>query len=120
MKLYQIVDLLRNLIDHKDVIFNNQAEEKLDGKMKELFLGLESGEFKSDEDASQALFGKGPDYPYYFEIKAKFRDQLLKNLFHLNLRSSKFHDYYRQELECEVMLQQAKILLRSGLVYNAV
>ena len=98
MKLYQIVDLLRRRIDTKDVLFNGNCPENIDGKLKELYEGFANDAFKSDDEAAQALFGKGADYPYYFEVKAKLRDQLLKNLFHLNLNSGKFHVYYKQEL----------------------
>ncbi len=120
MKLYQIVDLLRIRIDNKDILFNDLQEKKLDNKLFELYRGIENGEFKSDEEASIALFGKGTDYTYYFDVKGRFRDQLLKNLFHLNLRTSEFQHYYREELENEIALQQAKILLRVGLRENAI
>lgn len=120
MKLYQIVDLLSRRIDKKDVLFNGEEQINLDGKLKEMYEGFAEGKFKTDEDAALALFDKGPDYPYYFEVKAKFRDQLLKNLFHLNLRSGKFLHYYRLKSEAETNLQQAKILLGMGQKFNAV
>ncbi len=120
MKLYQIVDLLSRAIDKKDVLFNDKEQVNLDGKLQEMYEGFSDGRFKNDEDAARALFGKGPDYPYYFEVKAKFRDQLLKNLFHLNLKSGKSSHYYRLRADTELSLQQAKLLLGMGQKYNAI
>jgi hypothetical protein len=120
MKLYQIADLLRRRIDNKDVLFNENSVSHADGKLQEFFEGYITGEFKTDEEAANTLFGKGADYPYYFEIKSKMRDQLLKNLFHLNYNTGKFEYYSIRKLECELAVQQAKILLGNGLKENTI
>ena len=115
-----LLDMMVMQIDKKDVLFNGNSEESLDGKLKELHEGFLNGDFKTDEDAANALFGKGADYPYYFEIKAKFREQLLRNIFHINYNSNKYHYYNKQELQCQISLTQSKILLRNGLKENAI
>lgn len=120
MKLYQISDLLRRRIDSRDILFNENCGNHQDNKLKELFEGFVSGKFKTDEEAANALFGKGADYPYYFEVKSRMREQLLKNLFHLNYNSGKFEYYSVRNLECELALQQAKILLGNGQKENAI
>ncbi len=120
MKLYQIIDLLSSDLLKSDVLFSDPDFGKKNPKFKELFDGFGSGAFESNADAAEELFGKGPDYPYYFQVKSKFVDQLLKNIVHLDFDNPQYPRHRREEVKAQLSLFQIKVLLRFGQKENVI
>ncbi len=120
MKLYQLIKLLRSESLKSDVLFSDPDYGDKNPKFKELFEGFGSRTFESNADAAQELYGKGPDYPYYFQVKSRFTDQLLKNIVHLDFDKPEYPRYRREEVKAQLNLFQAKVLLRFGQKDNVI
>lgn len=120
MKLYQICKVISLKIDSKDILFNGNTASKYNQRLVEAYNLILDGTYKNEEEAIEDLFNIKKDNPYFFEIKGRFRDQLLKNLFHIDLNFKGLHPFYRQEMILEIQFFQGKILIRNGLKQNAV
>ncbi len=120
MKLYQIIDLLSSELLKTDVLFSDPDYGKKNPKFQELFEGFGSRAFESNADAAEELYGKGPDYPYFFQVKSKFQDQLLKNIVHLDFDKPQYPRERREEVKAQLALFQIKVLLRFGQKENVI
>jgi len=120
MKLYQIIDLLRSDLIKSDILFSDEDFGKKNPKFKELFEGYGSKAFESNGDAAEELYGKGPDYPYFFQVKSRFVEQLLKNIVHLDFDKPEYPRYRREEVKAQLNLFQMKVLARFGQKENVI
>ena len=120
MKLYQIINLLRSDLLKSDLLFSDEDLGKKNPKFEELFEGFGSRAFESNGDAAEELYGKGPDYPYFFQVKSRFVDQLLKNIVHLDFDKPEYPRYRREEIKAQLNLFQMKVLTRFGQKENVI
>ncbi len=81
------------------------------GKIRLLYDGIEQGKFRSDEAASQALYGKEANHPAYKKLKARLEKRLINTLFFIDADKLGFDEYARVYYDCRKEKEAAIILI---------
>jgi hypothetical protein len=94
------------------LFFSKEVESS--GKELELFLKTQKGEFDSDKDASQSIYGTPePDHRYKM-LKSRVKQKLLNHLYFLDYDDERVSDAERCEEECMRLYHFSKILINEG------
>lgn len=80
-------------------------------KIGALYEGIVNGNFETDEDAFDALYGQEASPGAYRKLKSGLRDRLLNTLFFLDVKQASYNDYQRAYYECHRDWAATKILL---------
>jgi hypothetical protein len=89
----------------------SDLSESEDNRFNSFFWSVLDGDFKTDDEASQAFYGKGKKNPAYQKLKKEFKKKLLNHLFFLNFETNKYSDRQKAYFSCHKDWAAAKILL---------
>jgi head-tail adaptor len=80
-------------------------------KLANLYQGIASGEYFSDEAATAQLYANELVGSSYRKLKFSLREKLINALFDLDVRSAEYNDYQKAYYECHKLWAAVKILL---------
>lgn len=126
-KELQNLAALKNLIEIVKIASRRKASriELLDdttlraknSKFREMYEGIENGQFKNDRDAAAQLYGADPGDARYRQLKSRFRRRLLNTLFFIDAKKPDAADYTSAYFTCNKEWTLVNILLQNkGLV----
>ncbi len=115
--------VLKNLIEIVKIVTRRKASriELLDdtalraknSKFREMYEGIETGQFKNDRDAAAQLYGADPGDARYRQLKSRFRRRLLNTLFFIDIKKSDAADYTSAYFTCNKEWTLVNILLQN-------
>ena len=115
--------VLKNLIEIVKIASRRKASriELLDdttlraknSKFREMYEGIESGQFKNDRDAAAQLYGADPGDARYRQLKSRFRRRLLNTLFFIDVKKPDAADYTSAYFTCNKEWTLVNILLQN-------
>ncbi|NUN99041.1 MAG: hypothetical protein HUU01_00340 [Saprospiraceae bacterium] len=82
-------------------------------KFREMYEGIESGQFKNDRDAAAQLYGADPGDARYRQLKSRFRRRLLNTLFFIDIKKPDSADYTTAYFTCNKEWALVNILLQN-------
>lgn len=82
-----------------------------ESKLGQLYFGIKGGQFSSEEDAYQKIYGSTANHGAFKKLKQRLRDRLLNTLFFVDVNQPKFSDYSSAATNCYQQFAQVKILL---------
>lgn len=91
-----------------------------DSKLMKLYYGIVEGQFKTDEEAAEALYGVSDPGSKYAKLKHDLRKRLTSLLFLLNFDSREYPKVFREFFKCHINWVAVKILFTLGATQTAV
>ncbi len=88
-------------------------------KLGELFQGVIEGDFDTDEEAMEKLYG-GENKSAYRKLKSTLRNRLLNTLFFIDVKEASYNSYQKAYYECYRDWAAIKILLGKNARNSAV
>lgn len=85
----------------------NKSKEAL------LFLALQQGKYKDDDEASEALYGQAGDVAFRM-LKSRLRKKMYNHLFFLDFTQPRFLPYIEREQACYDLLHHARMVINTG------
>ncbi|MBP8074140.1 MAG: hypothetical protein KAY96_05235 [Bacteroidia bacterium] len=110
-RLQEIIRVVGRMRLRRIEVFNETAGRYRKNLYYRLYQGIKEGTFKTDADASMALFGVEPSEKKYLMLKSRVKNRLLNTLLFLDNTMSR---YDQAILQCNRNLVAAKALLQSG------
>lgn len=80
-------------------------------RFSSFFWGISEGEYQTEEQASQAQYGKKKSAPAYQKFRKEFKKKLINHLFFLNLQGQQVSDRQKAYYDCYRDFAAIKILL---------
>jgi hypothetical protein len=110
-RLQEIIRVVGRMRLKRIEVFNDTGTRDRKNLYYRLYQGIKDGSFKTDEEASMALFGVDPSEKKYLMLKSRVKNRLLNTLLFLDNTMSR---YDQAVLQCNRNLVAAKALLQSG------
>ncbi|MBT8228956.1 MAG: hypothetical protein KJO50_01765 [Bacteroidia bacterium] len=112
-ELKAIVNLLsRQKLKQIEII---TEDVQLSEKSKDLFEGIKSGTYNSDEEAALALYDSNKNNESYRKLKYRLRERLINTLFFIDIQNYSKHAYEKALNRNYKHWASAKILMEKGL-----
>lgn len=108
-ELIKILDLVTKGVNLSQVL---PLEKGRSSKEITFADNLKAGKYKTDEDASSDIYGKGPNDVRYKMLKHRLKKKLYNSLLFIDYNKIGTKKYYQREHECLLLLHQAQILKR--------
>ena len=112
--IFQLVNIVKNVNLNSITLFTKTKVKK--SKTHQLYHGIISGKFTSDEEASQYFYNSAPSHTSYKNLKSNLRTKLINGIFFLEPQQEGT-DREKAFLYCIKNLAAAKIIFfnRAGL-----
>jgi hypothetical protein len=91
-----------------------EIKNKSTNKETDLFLKIKKGDFLTDEQAAENLYGSSPDDYRLKMLKSRLRKKLLNHLFFLDFSDERIKTSHRYEQESLSLLYQGRTLMNEG------
>lgn len=108
--LVKLIEIAKKKGQRSIQLVNQNFRKKEISKDNQLYEGIISGEFTSDDVASVKMFESDPGNRNYRNAKSKLKQRLLNHLYFLDYDKEIYTNYNRMYYECLHILHQAKIL----------
>lgn len=112
--LLKLIEIARKKGQRSIQLVNQNFRKKEISKDNQLYEGILSGDFLTDEIASEVMFGADPGNRNYRNAKGKLRQKLLNHLYFLDYDKEAYTQYEKMRYECMHALHQCKILLHEN------
>lgn len=93
---------------------------KADSKLMQLYEGVKSGRFKSDEEAIISLYGNLKHKYKYSKLKYDLRKRLYNTIHLVELETETFDDDIKTTLECQKIWTSVKFLISAKAFQSAI
>ncbi len=117
MEMEEIRDLIKIVNDHTKrnlPLIDLKVQQSSTNKELNLFLGIKSGDFRTDSEASKGIYGSD-DVDFKFRmLKSRLNRKLLNHLFFVEFTSVKRHRTDILYQECLDFLHFSRMLLKIG------
>ncbi|HBH21969.1 MAG TPA: hypothetical protein DDY13_00960 [Cytophagales bacterium] len=126
-EISELIQIVNNYTKKNLPLIDLRAQSDNENKELKLFLGIKNGEFLTDEDGSNGIYGtKEVDFKFRM-LKSRLNRKLLNHLFFVDLGNGHLHKSQSLEQECLDYMYFAKMLIKLGelkvaikLLYKAV
>lgn len=108
--LVRLIEIAKKKGQRSIQLVNQNFRKKEISKDNQLYEGIISGEFTSDDAASVKMFESDPGNRNYRNAKSKLKQRLLNHLYFLDYDKEIYTNNQRMYYECLHILHQAKIL----------
>ncbi len=108
-ELLELVQILNRQKTRSINILGENFDEET--HLGQLYRGIASGEFTTDEEAAQAISGTDPSDRRYTRLKNELTKRLRNTIFFIDVKRAEFNDYQRAYYTCSKDWASAKILL---------
>lgn len=112
--ILKLIDITKKRGQRSIQLINQNFRKKEVSKDNQLYDGIISGKYLSDEKASKAMFKAHPGNRNYRNAKGKLKQKLLNHLYFLDYDKSSYTLFNKCEYESLHLLHQCKILIREG------
>jgi len=113
-EIRELVKIITNHTKKNLPLLDLKAQQENDNKELKLFLGVKSGEYDTDEKASQGVYGdNGVDFKFRM-LKSRLNRKLLNHLFFMDFGTNKSQKSNALHQECLDYLHFARMLLKVG------
>ena len=126
----EIKDLIKIITDHtkRNVpLLDLKNQHKNGNKEMNLFLGIKSGEFSDDIEASQGIYGSEEVDFKFRMLKSRLNRKLLNHLFFMDFESRSFNkstNYYQEALDylhfSRMLLNVEEVNLGTKILYKTI
>ena len=110
--LIELIETINRNKVAKVEVMGNPGNYK--GKMRQLYDGISSGEFKSDEEAMLALYGEKGSLTNYKKLKYRLEQRLINTAFFIDVNRASFDDGQKVYYNSYKNLAASKIILGRG------
>lgn len=111
--LRELVHIVSKQKVKKIEIIGNSTNTK--NKMHQLYEGIHSGKFISDDGAAKMLYDSVPEDSNYKKLKYRLQSRLINTLFFLDTNKPSYNEYWRATYSC----QKAQLAVSILLTHNA-
>jgi len=111
--LIEIVKIATRRKASRIELLDDTALRAKNSKFREMYEGIESGQFKNDRDAAAQLYGADPSDARYRQLKSRFRRRLLNTLFFIDIKKPDAADYTTAYFTCNKEWTLVNILLQN-------
>lgn len=111
--LIEIVKIATRRKASRIELLDDTALRAKNSKFREMYEGIESGQFKNDRDAAAQLYGADPSDARYRQLKSRFRRRLLNTLFFIDIKKPDAADYTSAYFTCNKEWTLVNILLQN-------
>jgi len=111
--LIEIVKIATRRKASRIELLDDTALRAKNSKFREMYEGIESGQFKNDRDAAAQLYGADPGDARYRQLKSRFRRRLLNTLFFIDIKKPDAADYTSAFFTCNKEWALVNILLQN-------
>lgn len=111
--LIEIVKIATRRKASRIELLDDNALRAKNSKFREMYEGIESGQFKNDRDAAAQLYGADPGDARYRQLKSRFRRRLLNTLFFIDIKKPDSADYTTAYFTCNKEWTLVNILLQN-------
>ncbi len=108
--LVKLIEIAKKKGQRSIQLVNQNFRKKEISKDNQLYEGIISGEFTSDDTASVKMFESDPGNRNYRNAKSKLKQRLLNHLYFLDYDKDIYTNHHRLYYECLHILHQAKVL----------
>lgn len=112
--LLKLIEITKKRGQRSIQLVNLNFRKKEVSKDNQLYDGIVSGQYPSDEEAAKSMFRSHPGNRNYRNAKAKLKQKLLNHLYFLDYDKNTYTLYNKCEYECRHMLHQCQILINEG------
>ena len=112
--ILKLIDITKKRGQRSIQLVNQNFRKKEVSKDNQLYDGILSGKFDTDEKAAKVMFKAQPGNRNYRNAKGKLKQKLLNHLYFLDYDKSTYTLFNKCEYECLHLLHQCKILIREG------
>ncbi len=112
--IVRLIEITKKKGQRSIQLVNQNFRKKEVSKDNQLYEGIISGQFTSDEEAAVSMFNQDPGNRNYRNAKGKLRNKLLNHLYFLDYEKESYTLYEKSEYECMHALHHCKILIREG------
>jgi hypothetical protein len=106
--LQELIYVLKT--NHLRPLASLERKKDAGSKLVELYNGIESGRFQTDEDAARVIYPEDKESSRFRKLKADLRDKLFQTLLQFNTNTGEFSDYQKAYYECHRQWFYIKIL----------
>jgi len=111
-ELLQLIHIAKKKGQRSIQLVNQNFRKKEVSKDNQLYEGILSGEFETDDHAAKVMFKADPGNRNYRNAKAKLKQKLLNHLYFLDYEKESYTLYEKTAYELRGLLHQCHILLQ--------
>ena len=112
--ILKLIDITKKRGQRSIQLVNQNFRKKEVSKDNQLYDGILSGKFDTDEKAAKTMFKSHPGNRNFRNAKGKLKQKLLNHLYFLDYDKSSYTLFNKCEYESLHLLHQCKILIREG------
>lgn len=112
--ILELIEISRKKGQRSIQLVNQNFRKKEISKDNQLYEGIINGQFSTDEEAAQAMFGADPGNRNYRNAKGKLRQKLLNHLYFLDYDKESYTHYEKVRYDCLHQLHHVEILFHEG------
>ncbi len=113
-ELNELIKIVNRFTRKNLPLIDLKAHDAQDNKELNLFLGIKSGNYDSDEAASVGIYGEQEVDFKFRMLKSRLNKKLLNHLFFMDYNTVKLHKSATFHQECMELLHFSKLLLKIG------
>ncbi len=113
-ELNKLVDIVTSRIRGNITMIDLTGEIEDPSKEQQLYNGILTKEFVTDEEAADIMYGTDPTDQRFRMLKSRLRQKLYNLLYYVDFRDSKINLTHENEQECHDFVHKARILFKNG------
>ncbi len=109
-KLKEMAKIITQKRIEKIELLKNTTLSNKGNKLSQLYKGIISEQYQTDEDAAKDLYNSSPSDNRYLVLKHNFKKRLYNNLFYLDVNEPSYSDYKKAFYTCYKNFAMCRIL----------